>query len=51
MRGWGGDRVLVVNLLATKEKDIEDKQEERKDNYPPSGSLNINPPTLLLLLM
>ena len=37
-------------LLSMKEKDIE-VEVERKDNFPPSGSLNTKPPTLLLLLL
>ena len=51
MRGWGGDHVLLVALSATKEKEREEDEVERKDIFVPSGSLNTKPPTLLLLLL
>ena len=49
MRGWVGYRVLVVALSAMKEKEREEEEVDRKENFVPSGSLNKNLPTLLLL--
>ena len=38
-------------LLSVKEKEREEEEMERKENFVPPGSLKTNPPTLLLLLL